>query len=87
MNDSKTFRVYLNKKHLLAFRVIMLLVAIPFVTKVYYAISLGQIDAGTHIVIRGESWGYYTYLAKYGMFSIFFLWLASFGSRATNDVD
>lgn len=79
MNKFKLIRIYIDKKYILAFRIIMLLISWPFVVDVYEIISTGIADTGKYISVKGEDWGYYAYLSKKLAFSLFFIWLGSFG--------
>ena len=72
----------MERKYINAFRAVMLLVAVPFLLRVYDVLGTGVADLGTHIVERGDGWGYYAHLFKHAAFSIFFLWLGSFGVKA-----
>jgi hypothetical protein len=69
----------LDKKYIVPFRAIMLIVAAPFVVEVYDVLRTGIADKGSYIVTRGEDFGYYAHLAKYLAFAFLFLWLGSFG--------
>lgn len=64
MSNRAPLVVYLDKKYLLAFRITMLLVSLPFLHDVYLILASGIADSGKYIVSRGEGWGYYAYLFK-----------------------
>ncbi len=73
--------VYLDKKYLLAFRITMIIVSIPFLQDVYVVLSTGIANSGGVITEKGEGWGYYAYLFKKLAFALLFLWLGSFGAK------
>lgn len=71
----------LDKRYIVPFRLIMLLIAVPFAMEVYEVLATGVADKGSYVVTRGEHWGYYAHLAKYLAFALLFLWLGSFGVK------
>jgi len=71
----------LDKKYIVPFRIIMLLIAVPFAIEVYEVLTTGIADKGSYTITRGEDWGYYAHLGKYLSFALFFLWLGSFGVK------
>lgn len=82
----KPIRVYIKKKYLLGFRIVMLIVALPFLGDAYNAIITGEIltNRGNLRVLDETStsnFAYYAALGKEVIFSLFFLWLATFGSK------
>jgi hypothetical protein len=81
MAKLKIIKVYLDKKYLLAFRVAMILVALPFILNVYETLTSGVALDGKFTFIQGEHWGYYSYLSKNLAFSFLFLWLGLFGTE------
>lgn len=87
MKEPELIRVYLKRKYVLAFRIVMLLVSWPFIFDVYQVIVAGSANLGTHIAVRGEDWGYYAHLSKKGIFALFFLWLGTFGTKDIATVD
>jgi hypothetical protein len=77
----------LDKRFITPFRIVMILIALPFAIEVYDVLNTGVADRGIDVIARGEHWGYYAHLAKYASFALLFLWLGSFGVRdkaATN---
>ena len=79
MSKIKLLKVYLDKKYLIPFRLVMLLVSLPFVIDIYVALDTGF--SGGRIAFSSGEFGYYSYISKKAAFSAFFLWLASFGSK------
>lgn len=77
----KLIKVYLKKKHLLPFRVFMVLVSLPFVINSYETLTTSIALDGKFTFVKGEHWGYYTYLGKNLVFSLLFLWLGLFGAK------
>ena len=73
--------VYLDKRYLLAFKICMLLVSLPFLYDVFIILSSGIADSGAYVVKRGEGWGYYVYLFKKSAFAFLFVWLGTLGSK------
>ena len=71
----------LDRKYILPFRIIMLLIAAPFVAEVFEVLTTGVADRGIDVIARGENWGFYAHLAKYTSFALLFLWLGSFGVK------
>ena len=73
--------VYLDKRYLLAFKICMLLVSLPFLYDVFIILSSGLADSGEYVVKRGEGWGYYAYFFKKSAFAFLFVWLGTLGSK------
>jgi hypothetical protein len=71
----------LEKKFVIPFRIVMILIALPFALEAYNVVTTGVADRGIDVVSRGEHWGYYAHLAKHASFALLFLWLGSFGVR------
>lgn len=71
----------LDKRYITPFRIIMLLIALPFAIEIYDVLTTGIADKGSYVVARGEHWGYYTHLGKYASFALLFLWLGSSGVK------
>lgn len=81
MSNRKPLVVYLDKKYLVAFRITMLVVSLPFLNDVYLIIDSGIADSGEYIINRGEGWGYYAYLFKKSAFAFLFIWLGTLGAK------
>ncbi len=77
----KLIRVYLERKYLLTFRIVMLLIAMHFVEDLFITISTGVAEVRSSAFIRGEHWGYYAHTFKVSMIVIVFVWLGSFGAK------
>lgn len=86
MSNRAPLVVYLDKKYLLAFRITMLLVSLPFLHDVYLILASGIADSGEYIVNRGEGWGYYAYLFKKSAFAFLFIWLGTLGAKGKSDI-
>lgn len=71
-------RVYLERKYILPFRMVMLLATVPFLINMYDAINTGIAFSGRYYVEAYTS-GFYVYLLKQGAFLLLFLWLGTFG--------
>lgn len=83
----KIIRVFLEKKFLLGFRLIMLLIAMFFLMGAYEIYSSGESfgRGGNHAVLgesSTENFAYYAELIKELVFAILFIWLGTFGSRS-----
>lgn len=74
-------RIYIHKKYLVAFRIVMIIAALPFADNVYDAVTTGTTNLRTDYVTRGEHWGFYANVAKNLAFTFFFIWLATGGTR------
>ena len=61
-NKHKLIKLYLNKKYILGFRIVMLFCSYPFMLKVYEALINGYATMPNSIAVQGENWGYYAYL-------------------------
>lgn len=73
--------VFIEKRYLLAFRITMIFISLPFLHDIYTVLATDVADSGRYIAERGEDWGYYAYLFKKFAFAFLFLWLGTFGSR------
>jgi len=82
MSEIKLIRVELEKNYVLAFRLVMILAAWPFLSNIYFAFVTGSIDLRTYTAVRGESLAFYVGVAKNAAFAMLFLWLATFGVSA-----
>ena len=69
----------MDKRLIWPFRIVMLLISVPFTIEVYDVLVSGVAEKGSYSTVRGEHWGYYTHLFKYVMFALLFLWMGSFG--------
>ena len=85
MRKIELLQVELRKEILWAFRLVMLLVAWPFISDIYFAFMTGSIEFRGNTVVRGESPIFYARIIKKAAFVILLLWLASFGSIAKKD--
>lgn len=81
MTTRKPLVVYLDKKFLTAFRILMIIVSIPFLHDVYTVFSSEVANSGGVVTKKGEGWGYYAYLFKKLAFAFFFIWLGTFGAK------
>lgn len=81
MKEFKLIRVYLEKKNILPFRIMMLVASWPFLVGAFEVAVSGSASLWTHVATRGEDWGYYTNLIMKATFALFFLWLGTFGTR------
>lgn len=81
MTKREPLVVYLDKKFLLAFRITMLIVSLPFLHDIYTVLSTGVANSGGVITEKGEGWGYYAYLFKKLAFAFLFIWLGTFGAK------
>ncbi len=84
----KILRVYLDRKYLVGFRIIMLLVACFFLVEAYEIYSSGEAISRRNVATLGvsesEDFAYYSALGKKLAFGLFFTWLGTFGSTDTN---
>ena len=80
MNKVKMIRFTLKKEHIWFFRILMILVSIPFVISAYEAVVTNVAHSGKFTFVKGEHWGYYSSLLKDCALSFLFLWLGTFGS-------
>lgn len=85
MSEIKLIRVELEKNYVLAFRLVMILAAWPFLSNIYFAFLTGSIDIRTFTAVRGESLAFYVGVAKNAAFALLFLWLGSFGVMAKTE--
>lgn len=81
MYKFKLIRIYVDKKYLLSFKLVVLILALPFLYKVYDLITTGMVIDGEHTFIKGEDSGFYSYLINYITFSALLLWLGFFGFK------
>lgn len=77
----KLITVELSKKQLWFFRFGMILLSAPFVLNSFETITTNIAIDGKFTFVKGEHWGYYSYLGKNIVFSGLFLWLGTFGSK------
>ena len=68
----KLITVELSKKQLWFFRFGMILVSVPFVLNLFETITTNVATDGKFTFVKGEHWGYYSYLGKNIVFSDFF---------------
>lgn len=73
--------IYMEKAYILPFRIIMFVVALPFLSDLHQAWSTGVANTSNYPAVRGENWGFYVYLFKQSAFSFFFIWLGTFGVK------
>lgn len=81
MSELKLIRIFVEKKFLLPLRIVLLLVAMPFLFDAYEVLISGVADNGKTVRIRGQDWGYFLYLGKKVAFALFFIWLATGGLK------
>lgn len=81
MSSTRVIRVYLERKFLYAFKVVMILVAVPFALEFYEILTTQKATLRTVTVSQGEHWGFYAELIKNGSIALFFLWLGTLGSK------
>ncbi len=86
----KIIRVYMDKRFLLVFRFLMLLVALFFLAEAYKTYATGEsFGRGSNHAILGESstddFAYYAELVKEFVFGVFFIWLGTLGSRSVEN--
>lgn len=79
MSEFKLIRIYAEKKYVLPLRIIMLVVAYPFIQEAYQFIESGVIKSGQFTFVLGEHWGFYAHLSQEVIIALVLLWLGSFG--------
>lgn len=82
MRKFKFIQVELKKEYVLAFRLVMILAAWPFLSNIYDSFATGEVSIGTFTAVKGVSAGFYFGLAKNFAFALLFVWLASLGVTA-----
>jgi uncharacterized membrane protein len=63
------------------FRVLCLILSIPFIYKIYVALSTGVATSGRYTYDQGGHWGFYAYVFKYVAFAFLFVWLGTLGTQ------
>lgn len=81
----KLVTLELSKKHLWLFRIGMILVSAPFILNTFETLTTNVAIDGKFTFVKGEHWGYYSYLGKNIVFSGLFLWFGTFGSKTKSD--
>ena len=81
MRKPKLIIVELEVKYLWPFRIVMILVSMPFILNVFETITTNVALDGKFTFVKGDHWGYYVYLLKHIAFSSLFIWLGTFGSK------
>lgn len=75
-------KVTLDKKYLWPFRLIMGLLAIPYLLDIFSSLETGIAQSrGTTAARTEDSLSFYIFLSKDLIFSLVLLWLASFGAE------
>jgi len=88
MSKVRLIRVYLEKKYLLAFRAVMLMVAVPFFITVYKALISGSIETRSGAIeTLGNGSGFYIIILEKIAFILFFIWIGTFGSAEKKATD
>ncbi len=85
MRPLKLVTLELSKKHLWLFRIGMILVSAPFILNTFETLTTNVAIDGKFTFVKGEHWGYYSYLGKNIVFSGLFLWFGTFGSKTKSD--
>ena len=70
-----------EKKYYWQFKILMLIIAAPFLYDLYVIISTEVAISGKFTFVKGEHRGYYSELFKNLTISILFLWLGLFGTK------
>lgn len=87
MSKRKPLTVYISKRYLLAFRILMLLIATYFLIDMYEVWIHGIVNQGSVTHIKGDGLGFYSYFLKKVSFTCLFLWLATFGAKDLSSAD
>ena len=86
MKKDTLIRVYLEKKFVLAFRLLMIFVALFFLWPIYDAFNSGYVVAKGSKRMEGEM-SFYTYLIKELVIAALFIWLGTGGVREKEAAD
>jgi hypothetical protein len=86
MKKYSLIHVCFEKKFLLVFRLLMIVVALCFLWPIYNAINDG------YVTIKGSKWingqmSFYTYIIKYFVIAALFIWLGAGGARKKESDD
>lgn len=86
MKKDALIHVYLEKKFLWVFRLLMIVVAMCFMWPIYDAFNDG------YVTINGSKWmngqmSFYTYLIKYFLIAALLIWLGTGGARQKKSDD
>ena len=80
MKNDILIRVYLDKKFLLAFRLLMFFVVFYFLWPLYGALSDGYVIVKGSKRVAGQ-FSFYSYLIKELLIASLFIWLGTGGAR------
>lgn len=80
MKSNVLMRVYLEKKFLLAFRLLMIFVALYFLWPIYGAFNDGYVIVKGSKRMEGQM-SFYSYLIKDLLIAALFIWLGTGGAR------
>lgn len=79
----KLLVVYMEKKYLLGFKLLMMVLAIPVALEIIDIISSGSVvnSKGKELILGEESYAFYSKLIKEIAIFVLFSWLGTFGSK------
>lgn len=81
MNRIKLIEFYVTKTYVIPIKILLILVSVPFIINIYDTLTTNIAISGNFTFVKGEHWGYYSYLFKNFALSFLFLWLGSFGVK------
>ncbi|MDJ0917633.1 MAG: hypothetical protein QNJ05_07710 [Woeseiaceae bacterium] len=85
MKETKPIRVYLEKKWLTPFRILMLMLATPFIADVYSALATGVSQGRVYDPTIDEPFYLYVEVLRDAAFALLMLWFATFGSSRKSE--